>query len=187
MFAANTLREESMALKISAFTLSAFRRTVDGRGVGLEYEHIPIGTDHRRESHPEFFASTRTANPAIDDDGSSCGTSMAINLYYREERLAASILPAMPEDEERAEWSYGALTEVERPVLKARFTARCGRTSAKAAWPMRASARLARTATGCSMPGGAPAHIARRAFHGGRPQRRHIPAWARRRGSDLAA
>src|SRR3954452_2537903 len=113
-----------MALKIYGVPRSrAFRTLWMAKELGLDYENVPIDMGKGETRTPDYLRINPNGHiPAIDDDGFILWESMAINLYLAKKYSPASLYPALPEDEARAwQWSFWAMTEVERPVLTALF------------------------------------------------------------------
>jgi glutathione S-transferase len=113
-----------MALKIYGVARSrAYRTLWMAAELGLDYQHVKLdfadGSTHR----PDYLAINPNGHvPAIDDDGFRLWESMAINLYLAKKygRGAGGLYPQRLEDEARAwQWSFWAMTEVERPALAA--------------------------------------------------------------------
>ena len=113
-----------MTLKIYGVARSrAFRTLWIAKELGLDYEHIKIDFatgETRTQAHLALNPNGHV--PVIDDDGLILWESMAINLYLAKKYSAARLYPTRLEDEARAwQWSFGGMTEVERPVLTALF------------------------------------------------------------------
>lgn len=112
-----------MALKIYGIPRSrAFRTLWMAKELGLDYENI--ATDNMGGSRqPEFLAINPNGHiPAIDDGGFRLWESMAINLYLAKKYSAGNLYSLRLEDEAQAwQWSFWAMTEIERPLLTALF------------------------------------------------------------------
>ena len=110
-----------MSFKIYGVARSrAFRTLWMAAELGLPYEHVKT----------DFESGTRTADflklnpnghvPVIDDDGFVLWESMAINLYLAKRYSSGTLYPADIGGEARAwQWSFWAMTEVERHALAA--------------------------------------------------------------------
>ena len=112
-----------MALKIYGIPRSrTFRTLWMAKELGLDYENI--ATDNMGGSRQlEFLAINPNGRiPAIDDGGFRLWESMAINLYLAKKYSGGNLYPARLEDEAHAwQWSFWAMTEIERSVLTALF------------------------------------------------------------------
>ena len=100
----------------------AFRTYWMAKELGLDYDSEPIHFatgDCKSDSYLEINPNGRI--PAIDDNGLRLFESMAINLYLARKH-GGDLQPKTLEDEARAtQWSFWAMTEVEKPLLTALF------------------------------------------------------------------
>jgi glutathione S-transferase len=113
-----------MALKIYGVARSrAFRNLWMAKELGLDYEHVKVDFAKGETRTPAHLALNPNGHvPVIDDDGFVLWESMAINLYLAKKYGAGTLYPTLLEDEARTwQWSFWAMTEVERPVLTALF------------------------------------------------------------------
>ena len=120
------------------------------RELGLQYEHVPTHFADGGTKSAEFLAINPAGRiPAIDDDGFRLAESMAINIYLAKKH-GGELAPKSLEDEARMlQWSFWAMTEVEKPLLavlhaaaqSCRRAARSRNTSASAARKIRRSSK----------------------------------------------
>lgn len=113
-----------MALKIYGIPRSrAFRTLWMAKELGLDYENVPIDMGKGETRTPDYLRINPNGHiPAIDDGSVVLWESMAINLYLAKKHSAGTLYPSRLEDEARAwQWSFWAMTEIERPVLTALF------------------------------------------------------------------
>jgi glutathione S-transferase len=111
-----------MALKIYGVPRSRASRVLwMAKELGLDYEHVKVDFATGETRTPAHLALNPNGHvPVIDDDGLILWESMAINLYLAKKYGADTLYPSRLEDEARAwQWSFWAVTEVERPVLTA--------------------------------------------------------------------
>jgi glutathione S-transferase len=109
-----------MTLKIYGIARSRAIRTLWMAGeLGIAYELIKVDLADGGTRRPEYLAINPNGHiPAIDDDGVRLWESMAINLYLAKKYGQGGFYPASLTDEARAwQWSFWAMTEVERPAL----------------------------------------------------------------------
>lgn len=112
-----------MSLKIYGVPRSrAFRTLWMANELGLAYEHVPIHFKDGSSRTPEYLAVNPNGRiPAIDDGGFRLCESMAINLYLAKKH-GDGLMPATLEGEAEAlQWSFWAVTEIEKPVLTTLF------------------------------------------------------------------
>ena len=84
--------------------------------LGLPYETISVDLSAPRD--PEFLKVNPNGRlPAIDDDGFHLFESMAINLYLAKKHGRPLAPRDMHEDAKITQWSFWAVTELERPGL----------------------------------------------------------------------
>ena len=91
------------------------------RELGLPHENVPVHFAKTRES-PELMQVNPNARlPAIDDAGFKLYESMAINLYFAKKygQGHAIGLGSLEEEALATQWSFWAITEVEKPLLTA--------------------------------------------------------------------
>jgi len=113
-----------MTLKIYGVARSrAFRTLWMAKELGLDYEHINVDFATGETRTPAHLALNPNGHiPVVDEDGFVLWESMAINLYLAKKHSFGRLYPSRLEDEARAwQWSFWAMTEVERPVLTALF------------------------------------------------------------------
>lgn len=101
----------------------AFRTLWLAKELGIDYENIPVDFATGETRQPAYLAINPNGHvPAIDDDGLILWESMAINLYLAKKYGLGTLYPAALDGEARAwQWSFWAMTELERPVLTAMF------------------------------------------------------------------
>jgi glutathione S-transferase len=101
----------------------AFRTLWLAKELGIDYENIPVDFATGETRQPAYLAINPNGHvPAIDDDGLILWESMAINLYVAKKYGLGTLYPAALAGEARAwQWSFWAMTELERPVLTAMF------------------------------------------------------------------
>jgi glutathione S-transferase len=110
--------------------------------LGVPFEHVP--QNFAGEKPPAFLAINPNGRvPAIDDDGVRLFESMAINLYLAKKYgAAAGLAPKdLAEDGIATQWSFWVMTEIEKTLLNAMFSARGMMGNAKD--PEKAAAYLA--------------------------------------------
>jgi glutathione S-transferase len=85
--------------------------------LGLPYESISVDLAAPRD--PAFLAVNPNGRlPAIDDEGFHLFESMAINLYLAKKHGSASLGPRdLAEEAKMIQWSFWAVTELEKPGL----------------------------------------------------------------------
>lgn len=90
---------------------------------GVDYVHVPTGFADDAKT-PEYKAINPNARiPAIDDDGTVLWESMAINLYLAK-KYGGDLGPRdLAEDGHMTKWSFWVMTEAEKPLLDALFSA----------------------------------------------------------------
>ena len=88
--------------------------------LALPFEHIPTAFFGGATRTPEFLAINPNGRvPVLVDDGLVLVESMAINLYLTR-RYRGPLAPANAREEALAtQWSFWAVTEVEKPLLLA--------------------------------------------------------------------
>ena len=132
-----------MGLKIYGVSQSrAIRVLWMAQESGVAFEHVQQG--FTGEKSAEFLAINPNGRlPAIDDDGVHLFESMAINLYLAKKYgVAAGLAPKdLVEDGTATQWSFWVMTEIEKTLLNALFSARGMGGSAKD--PEKAAAYLA--------------------------------------------
>jgi glutathione S-transferase len=112
-----------MTLKIYGVALSrAFRTLWIAEELGLPFELVET-TFTGGSRTPEYLEINPNGHiPAIDEDGFILWESMAINLYLAKKYGTGRLYPTLLQDESRAwQWSFWAITEVERPAMTALF------------------------------------------------------------------
>jgi glutathione S-transferase len=90
---------------------------------GLDYEHVPT-TFAVGAKTPEYKAINPNGRiPAIDDEGTVIWESMAINLYLAK-KYGGELGPRdLTEEGHMLQWSFWVMTEVEKSLLNALFSA----------------------------------------------------------------
>jgi glutathione S-transferase len=101
----------------------AFRTLWLAKELGLDYDNVAVDFGAGETRQPAYLAINPNGHvPAIDDNGFVLWESMAINLYLAKKHGLGTLYPASLEAEARAwQWSFWAITELERPVLTAMF------------------------------------------------------------------
>ena len=101
----------------------AFRALWLAKELGLDYENVPVDFGSGETRQPAYLAVNPNGHvPAIDDNGFVMWESMAINLYLAKKHGLGTLYPTSLEGEARAwQWSFWAITELERHVLTAMF------------------------------------------------------------------
>jgi glutathione S-transferase len=104
-------------LKIYGTTRSRANRVIwMAEELGLPYETISVDLSAPRD--PEFLKVNPNGRlPAIDDGGFHLFESMAINLYLAKKHGGPLAPRDMHEDAKITQWSFWAVTELERPGL----------------------------------------------------------------------
>jgi len=104
-------------LKIYGTTRSRANRVIwMAEELGLPYETISVDLSAPRD--PEFLKVNPNGRlPAIDDDGFHLFESMAINLDLGKNHGGPLAPRDMHEDAKITQWSFWAVTELERPGL----------------------------------------------------------------------
>ncbi|MBX9700210.1 MAG: glutathione S-transferase family protein [Acetobacteraceae bacterium] len=90
------------------------------RELGLPHENVPVHFRATRESPALLKANPNARVPALEEPGGfTLYESMAINLYLAKKHGAATPLaPAgLEEDALATQWSFWAMTEIEKPLL----------------------------------------------------------------------
>lgn len=90
------------------------------RELGLPHENVPVHFRATRDSPELVKANPNARVPALEEEnGFTLFESMAINLYLaRKYGAGKPIAPASVEEEALAtQWSFWAMTEVEKPLL----------------------------------------------------------------------
>jgi len=89
------------------------------RELGIAHENVPVHFTKTRESPELVKLNPNGRIPAIDDNGFTLYESMAINLYLaRKYGAGKEVGLASLQDEALAtQWSFWAMTEVEKPLL----------------------------------------------------------------------
>jgi glutathione S-transferase len=86
--------------------------------LGLDYEHIPIGTKEAKE--PDYLKINPNGRiPAIQDGDLCLWESMAINLYLARKHGGELAPKDLAEEGLTYQWSFWVMTEVEGAVLTA--------------------------------------------------------------------
>lgn len=102
----------------------AFRTYWMVHELGLDHEANPVsfaGDEIKSDAYRKVNPNARI--PAIDDDGLCLWESMAINLYLARKH-GGPLQPTSLADEARAmQWSFWAMTEIEKPLLALLFQA----------------------------------------------------------------
>ena len=88
------------------------------RELGIPHEHVEVHFADGSNHTAEFLAVNPNGKiPAIDDDGFLLWESMAINIYLAKKHGS----PLLPRDLQQEmlvlQWSFWAMTEVEKPLL----------------------------------------------------------------------
>jgi glutathione S-transferase len=101
----------------------AFRALWLAKELGLDYENVAVDFATGETRQPPYLAINPNGHvPAIDDNGFILWESMAINLYLAKKHGLGTLYPTSLEDEAHTwQWSFWAITEIERPVLTAMF------------------------------------------------------------------
>jgi len=101
----------------------AFRALWLAKELGLDYDNVAVDFGAGETRQPAYLAINPNGHvPAIDDNGFVLWESMAINLYLAKKHGSGTLYPTSLEAEARAwQWSFWAITELERPVLTAMF------------------------------------------------------------------
>jgi glutathione S-transferase len=101
----------------------AFRTLWLAKELGLDYDNVAVDFGAGETRQPAYLAINPNGHvPTIDDNGFVLWESMAINLYLAKKHGLGMLYPTGLEDEARAwQWSFWAITELERPVLTAMF------------------------------------------------------------------
>jgi glutathione S-transferase len=96
----------------------AFRALWVAKELGLDYEHLPIEIGDAGARSPAFLAINPNGRlPAIADGGFVLFESLAITLYLAKKHAYGKLYPDALEEEARAwQWSFWAVTEVDRGV-----------------------------------------------------------------------
>jgi glutathione S-transferase len=104
-------------LKIYGTTRSRANRVIwMAEELGLAYESISVDLSAPRD--PAFLAVNPNGRlPAIDDDGFHLFESMAINLYLAKKHGGPLAPRDTREDAKMIQWSFWAVTELEKPGL----------------------------------------------------------------------
>ena len=104
-------------LKIYGTTRSRANRVIwMAEELGIPYE--PISVDLSGPRDPAFLAVNPNGRiPAIDDDGFHLFESMAINLYLAKKHGGALAPLGSTEEALATQWSFWAVTELEKPGL----------------------------------------------------------------------
>lgn len=90
--------------------------------LGLDYDHVRIGTGGEKIPADYRAVNPMMNVPAIDDGGFVLTESAAINLYLARKYGAGKLWPASPEDQARAEmWAMWTMTECEPHCLAFAF------------------------------------------------------------------
>jgi glutathione S-transferase len=101
----------------------AFRTLWLAKELGIDYDNVAIDFSSGETRQPAYLAVNPNGHvPAIDDNGFVLWESMAINLYLAKKHGLETLYPTSLEAEARAwQWSFWAITELERHVLTAMF------------------------------------------------------------------
>jgi glutathione S-transferase len=86
----------------------------------VEFRHVATNFQDGSTRSPEFLAINPNGRvPVIDDDGLILFESLAINLYLAR-KYGGPIAPQSPQEDALAtQWSFWALSEIEKPLLLA--------------------------------------------------------------------
>jgi glutathione S-transferase len=105
-------------LKIYGTTRSRANRVIwMAEELGIPYQTISVDLAAPRD--PAFLAVNPNGRlPAIDDDGFHLFESMAINLYLAKKHGGPLAPQDAREDALMTQWSFWAITEVEKPALE---------------------------------------------------------------------
>jgi len=88
------------------------------RELGVPFEHVEVHFADGSAQQPEFLAVNPNGKiPAIDDDGFSLWESMAINIYLAKKHGSALLPSDLQQEMLVLQWSFWAMTEVEKPLL----------------------------------------------------------------------
>ncbi len=89
------------------------------RELGLAHENVPVHFAKTRESPELLQANPNARVPAIDDNGFTLYESMAINLYLAKKYGHGHPigLKSLEEEALATQWSFWAMTELEKPLL----------------------------------------------------------------------
>jgi glutathione S-transferase len=101
----------------------AFRTLWLAKELGIDYENVAVDFGSGETRQPVYLAVNPNGHvPAIDDNGFVMWESMPINLYLAKKHGLGTLYPTSLEGEARAwQWSFWAITELERHVLTAMF------------------------------------------------------------------
>src|SRR5689334_9492499 len=96
----------------------AFRALWIAEELGLAYAHVPVEIGEAGARTPEFLALNPNGRlPLIADDDFVLSESLAITLYLAKKHAQGTLYPAALEAEARVwQWSFWAISEVDRPV-----------------------------------------------------------------------
>jgi len=96
----------------------AFRALWMAGELGLDFEHVPIEIGEAGARAPEFLALNPNGRlPFIADDGFVLFESLAITLYLAKKHSLGALYPAALHEEAKAwQWSFWAISEVDRGV-----------------------------------------------------------------------
>ena len=88
------------------------------RELGVAFEHVPTGFQDGGTRTPDFLALNPNGRvPALIDDGQVFVESLSINLYLAS-RYGGPFAPSgVTETALATQWSFWAVTEVEKPLL----------------------------------------------------------------------
>lgn len=89
------------------------------RELGLAHENDPVHFQKTRESPALFAANPNQRIPALVDNGFTLFESLAINLYLARKYGAGTAFesPTLEHDALVTQWSFWAMTEIEKPLL----------------------------------------------------------------------
>lgn len=108
------------ALKIYGIPQSrAARNLWLARELDLAHENVPVHFAKTPESPELLQANPNARVPAIDDAGFTLYESMAINLYLAKKygQGHAIGLSSLEQEARATQWSFWAMTELEKPLL----------------------------------------------------------------------
>lgn len=130
-----------MALKIYGVAQSrAIRVLWMAKELGIQFEHVQ--QQFAGDKGADFLKVNPNGRiPAIDDDGFALFESMAINLYLAKKHDKGLAPKGLQEEALATQWSFWVMTEIEKTLLNAMFSARGMMGNAKD--PAKAAAYLA--------------------------------------------
>ncbi|MBL0923336.1 MAG: glutathione S-transferase family protein [Sphingomonadaceae bacterium] len=107
-------------LKIYGIAMSRANRVLwMARELGLEFEHLQVSfLDGSNRSSDYLAINPNGRIPAIEDDGKPLFESMAINIYLARKHGSILAPQSLMEDALVTQWSFWALTELERRLME---------------------------------------------------------------------